>query len=347
MSAPVPEKLASLHDEPVHQGSEDEKRRWGKRRKKPESFESRSPLQIAFTRLRRDKIAMVCAFVVLIFVLIAIFAGVIANFFNVSLEPVLPMRYIDAFNGGLPKKGPPLNGFDPDHPFGIAPRTADDNLAYWLYGCRTSLSIAGISTFLATVIGITAGLTAGYAGGFLDKVVSFFTDFFLTIPYLLAALSVAPILNERFADNPDQYRTVKFWSLVAILTFFGWMGTARLIRGEVLSLREREFVLAARVVGMPTNRIMARELLPNLVAPIVISASLMLPAFVAAEAGLAYLGIGVDGASWGQTINKATDFFQIYPLYLWEPLIGIVLLVLSLNLLGDAIRDALDPKTRR
>jgi peptide/nickel transport system permease protein len=99
---------------------------------------------------------------------------------------------------------------------------------------------------------------------------------------------------------------------------------------------------------MPTRRILVKELLPNLAAPIVISISLMLPAFVAAEAGLAYLGIGVtSGISWGQTINLATKFFQTYPLYLWEPMVGIVALVLALNLLGDAVRDALDPKTRR
>ena len=133
-----------------------------------------------------------------------------------------------------------------------------------------------------------------------------------------------------------------------MLSIFGWMGTARLIRGEVLSLREREFVMAARVIGMPTRRILVKELLPNLAAPIVISISLMLPLFVAAEAGLAFLGIGVtSGISWGQTINKAVNFFDTYPLYLWEPTLGIVALCLALNLLGDAIRDALDPKTRR
>jgi ABC-type dipeptide/oligopeptide/nickel transport system permease subunit len=135
-----------------------------------------------------------------------------------------------------------------------------------------------------------------------------------------------------------------------ILSITGWMQIARLVRGEVLSLREREFIQSAQVVGMPTHRILIKELLPNLVAPIVISISLLLPAFVAAEAALAYLGIGItQGASWGQTINKAASikYFQDYPLFLWEPLLGIVALVLALNLLGDAIRDALDPKTRR
>jgi peptide/nickel transport system permease protein len=126
------------------------------------------------------------------------------------------------------------------------------------------------------------------------------------------------------------------------------MYLARLIRGEVLSIREREYVEAARQIGMPPRRILTREILPNLVAPIVVAFSLGLPAYVTAEAGLSFLGIGVTGRpSWGQTINAATPYYEHYPLYLWEPVIGIVLLVVALNLLGDAIRDALDPKTRR
>jgi ABC-type dipeptide/oligopeptide/nickel transport system permease subunit len=133
-----------------------------------------------------------------------------------------------------------------------------------------------------------------------------------------------------------------------VLTLFGWMTLARLVRGEVLSLREREFVQAARVIGVPTRRILFKELLPNLIAPIIVSISLGLPAFVAAEAGLAYLGIGVVGIpSWGQTINSAVPFFNTYALYLYAPLVGVFLLVVALNLLGDAVRDAFDPKTRR
>jgi ABC-type methionine transport system permease subunit len=193
----------------------------------------------------------------------------------------------------------------------------------------------------------TLGLTAGFLGGKVDKVISFITDFFLTVPFLLAALTLAPIINQRFSTS-EHYFTIQRFVLIGVLAIFGWMGIARIIRGEVLSLREREFVQAARVLGMPTSRIMIKELLPNLAAPLIIASSLLLPGFVAAEAGLAYLGIGVtSGASWGQTIDKATRYFDNYPLYLYEPMIGIVLLVLSLNLLGDAIRDALDPKTRR
>lgn len=308
----------------------------------------KSPIQIALGRLRRDKVAMLCVTIVLFFVLVAIFAGVIAGWFNVSTEPGNPARDLDFLNGGMPYKGPPNHGFDPNHPFGIAPKDAKDNLADWLYGCRTSVTIATVATIIAAGLGIVLGLIAGFVGGAIDKVITFLTDLFLTLPFLLMALIIAPILNERFALTPDIYAQMQLYSLIAILAAFGWMGVTRLVRGEVLSLREREFILSAQVIGMSTRRIMAKELLPNLVAPIVVSISLMLPAFIAAEAGLAFLGVGItQGSSWGQTILKASAYFEHYPLYLWEPLIGIVLLVLALNLLGDAIRDAVDPKTRR
>jgi ABC-type dipeptide/oligopeptide/nickel transport system permease subunit len=314
--------------------------------KKAKAITGKSPMRIAMGRLMRDKIAVVCLAVVILFALIAIFAGAICAFFDVSTDTVLPSQFLD-FSTQMPKEGPPNNGYDPDHPFGIAPQTATDNLAYWVYGCRTSLEIAAMATLFSSVIGVSLGLVAGFMGGAVDRFISFFLDVFLTIPFLLAALSIAPIINERFASS-DNYPRIQFWALVAVLSMFGWMGVARLIRGEVLSLREREFVQAARVIGMPTGRILVKELLPNLVAPIVISVSLMLPAYVAAEAGLAYLGIGVtSGISWGQTINNAVPHFETYPLYLWEPVVGIVALVLALNLLGDAVRDALDPKTRR
>ena len=331
-----PETLGALTDETVVDPNSNTAK----------EISGKSPMRIALGRLLKDKIAVACALVAFFFIMVAILAGVISNYFDVSLTPNRPSQLL-SFTTGLPKVGPPENGYDSAHPFGLAPKTADDNLAYWLYGCRTSLIIAGGATLVAATIGIVTGLLAGFLGGFVDKLLSFITDLFLTIPFLLAALALAPIMNERFSTHPD-YFTIQRWTLIGVLALFGWMGVARLIRGEVLSLREREFVQAARVLGMPTSRILIKELMPNLAAPIVVAVSLMLPAFVAAEAGLAYLGIGVtSGASWGQTINRAVPFFDNYPLYLYEPMIGITLLVLSLNLLGDAIRDALDPKTRR
>jgi peptide/nickel transport system permease protein len=208
--------------------------------------------------------------------------------------------------------------------------------------------IAFTVTTVSTMIGIVVGLVAGFGKGWVDRVISFIIDVFLALPFLMIALAVAPIIVLRFADQPKLLKYAQVISLFIILTLTFWMYLARLIRGEVLSLREREFIQAARVMGVPTRQILFKELLPNMVAPIVVSFSLTLPGIVAAEAGLSYLGIGVIGVpSWGQTVNKAVPYFDTYPLYLYAPVIGIFLLVVALNLLGDAIRDAFDPKTRR
>jgi peptide/nickel transport system permease protein len=310
-------------------------------------IEGRSPVRIAIDRLVKDPIAVACMAVVLFFVIVAVFAGPLCDLFGVSTETVRASTRIDLVTQ-MPLKGPPNHGFDPEHPFGVAPATGTDNLAVWIYGCRTSLLLATVATVLATVLGVALGLVAGFLGGIVDSIISFFTDLFLTFPFILAALAISPILADRFGTDPGKLEDVSFYSLIVILVVFGWMGITRIVRGEVLSLREREFVQAARVIGVPTRRILLREVLPNLIAPIVVSISLGLPAFVAAEAGLSYLGIGVFGReSWGQTIAGATKYWEHYPLFVLEPVIGITLLVVALNLLGDAIRDAFDPKTRR
>ena len=306
----------------------------------------RSPVQIAVGRLKSDKIAVACMIIVLFFVLIAIFAPLLTRLFGVELRAGSPSDDLDQFN--FPLIGPPDHGFTWEAPLGIAPNTGHDNLADWFYGARTSLTVATVSTLAATLIGVSIGLLAGFSRGWLDKVINFIIDVFLSLPFLLVALALAPIIVSRFGNQPEALKFWQFTALLLVLTLFGWMTLARLVRGEVLSLREREFIQAARVIGVPTRRIQFKELLPNLIAPIVVSISLGLPAFVAAEAGLAYLGIGVVGIpSWGQTINSAVPFFNTYPLYLYAPLVGVFLLVVALNLLGDAVRDAFDPKTRR
>ena len=313
---------------------------------KEKEIAGRSPFQIAFSRLRSDKVAMVCFAIVVMFILIAIFAPLLAKLFGVEVRAGDPSTDTDIFN--FPAIGPPDHPFTWEAPLGLAPDTGNDNLAEWLYGSRTSLGIAAVVTIVSTLIGITIGLIAGFSHGWLDRFISFVIDVFLSLPFLLVALAVSPIIALRFNDQPSLLKYAQVISLIVILILFYWMTLARLIRGEVLSLREREFVHAARVMGVPTRQILFKELLPNMVAPIVVSFSLTLPAIVAAEAGLSYLGIGVIGVpSWGQTVNKAVPYFDTYPLYLYAPVLGIFLLVVALNLLGDAIRDAFDPKTRR
>lgn len=311
----------------------------------------KSPMRIAFQRLRSDKVAVVSGTVVLLLVVLGVLAPVITSLWGIHAtinDPdAPPLTEVLSFDG-YPALGPPYYPFTWEHPLGIAPGSGVDNLAALLYGLRTSLLIATAATALSTVIGITIGLVAGFARGWLDRVVSFVIDLFLSFPFILGALALAPIITSRFSTDASALARAQVVGLVSVLVIFGWMSLARLIRGQVLSLREREFVQAAQVMGVPTRRILFKELLPNLVAPIVVAISLQLPAFVAAEAGLSYLGIGLTGTpSLGRTINEARDAFEVYPLYLWAPVATVMVLVLALNLLGDSIRDAFDPKTRR
>ncbi len=321
------------------------------RGKKDKDFHGRSPMQIALGRLRRDPVAVICASIVVILVLLGVFASVINDLMHISgttqgKYAMDPVSDTDVF--GLPIVGPPGGSFTWDHPLGIAPATAHDNLARLLLGLRTSLLIATVATIISTVVGIVIGLVAGFSRGWLDRIISFVIDLFLSFPFLLGALAVAPILISRFGKTQESLAQAQKISLILILVFFGWMGLARLIRGQVLSLREREFIQAAQVIGAPTSRILFKELLPNLVAPIVIAISLGLPAYVAAEAGLSFLGIGLTGEpSLGQIVERARLFYDTYPLYLFVPVGVIATLVLALNLLGDSVRDAFDPKTRR
>lgn len=306
----------------------------------------RSPSRIALERLLKDKVAVLCGSIALFFIVCAVFAPLICNLVGVEFRQGDSLNDTNAF--GTPVIGPPNNGFTWQAPLGLQPNSGHDLLAEWLYGARTSLGVAVAATTIGTLLGVTIGLVAGFSRGWLDRVITFVIDVFLSLPFLLVALAIAPIIVVRFRSNPDQLANVQLISLILVLSLFGWMTLARLIRGEVLSLREREFVQAARVIGVPTRRILFKELLPNLVAPIVVAVSLGLPAYIAAEAALALLGVGAAGnASWGQTITRAQGSFEAYPLYLYAPLVGVLVLVIALNLLGDSVRDAFDPKTRR
>ncbi|MBW6436029.1 ABC transporter permease [Actinoplanes hulinensis] len=312
----------------------------------PNTAKGKSPTRIALSRLRRDKVAMVSLGVFLLFVFIAIFAPLLAK-----LEGQDPTTLnIDLID----RNGYPLIGITGDHWFGIEPRLGRDLFARWVYGARPSLIVAGLVTVITTIIGVAVGLIAGFAGGWVDRVLSWIIDFVLSLPYLLFAIAVPAVLLSIFvgtAENADaqQVAQVRFFSLILVLSIFGWASLARLIRGEVLSLREREFIQAARVLGVPTHKVLFKELLPNLVGPIIVSSSIALPTYIVTEAGLTFLGVGLvePTPSWGLTISTAVTFYRAHPIFLWVPVIGITILVLALSLLGDAIRDAFDPRTRR
>ena len=306
----------------------------------------KSPTRIALGRLRQDRLAMICLGILILFVLIAIFAPLLAKLEGQSAT-AYHQDLIDDF--GYPTIGP-----NSQHWFGIEPRLGRDLFARWVYGARPSLIVASVATVVSTFLGIVVGLVSGFAGGWLDRILSWIVDLLLSLPYLLFAIAVPAVILSIAVGNKDgadaqTTATVRFYSLIFVLSFLGWAGLARLIRGEVLSLREREFIQAARVIGVPTSKVLFKELLPNLVAPIVISTSLALPSFIVNEAALTVLGVGLTEPtpSWGVTISAATNFYRADPLYLWLPVGGITILVLSLALLGDSIRDAFDPRTRR
>jgi peptide/nickel transport system permease protein len=313
---------------------------------KPVKTQGKSPTGIAFERLRKDKVAVTCACIFVFFVLVAIFAPLLARLEGQDIS-TLHLDLIDEY-------GFPLIGPNSEHWFGVEPRLGRDLFARWVYGARPSLIVAGTVTIVTTLIGVTVGLIAGFAGGWTDRILSWVIDFVLSLPYLLFAIAIPAVLLSIFvgpAENADvnEVARVRFISLILALSFFGWASLARLIRGEVLSLREREFIQAARVLGVPTRKVLFKELLPNLVAPIVVSTSMALPTYIVAEAGLTFLGVGLTEPtpSWGVTIASAVNYYRADPLYLWLPVAGITILVLALSLLGDSIRDAFDPRTRR
>jgi ABC-type dipeptide/oligopeptide/nickel transport system permease subunit len=306
----------------------------------------KSPTQIALARLRKDKLAMVCLGIFVFFVLIAVFAPLLAK-----LEGQDPNTLHQDL---LDQYGLPTIAASPDHWFGIEPRLGRDLFARFVYGARPSLIVACSVTLITGVVGVVMGLLAGFLGGWVDRIISWVIDLVLSLPYLLFAIAVPAVLLRLFVADPTTAGTsevtrARFVSLILVLSFFGWASLARLIRGEVLSLREREFIAAAKVLGVSTRKVLFKELLPNLVAPIIISTSLALPTYIVAEAGLTFLGVGLvePTPSWGLTIAYATTYYRADPIYLWLPVLAISILVLALSLLGDSIRDAFDPRTRR
>ena len=322
MSQPTaPETLGSFTDEtPVDPNS---KPAQGDRRPVADADRRRPAL--------RDKIAMVCAAVVVFFVADRDLRRRDLQASSGSPPRRCPEPVPRPAHGGMPLKRPAQRtASTPTTRSASRPSTADDNLAYWLYGCRTSLIIASVrhALRLDRRRRRSAWSPASWAAS-VDQVISFFIDLFLTFPFLLAALAHRADPQRPVRHQPTTTPRSRFYALVTILALFGWMGMARLIRGEVLSLREREFVQAARVIGVPDppDPVQGAPAQPGRRRSSSASRS-VLPAFIAAEAGLAFLGIGVTAApSWGQTINTAVTYFEQYPLYLWEPVIGIVLLV--------------------
>jgi peptide/nickel transport system permease protein len=311
-----------------------------------EEITGRSLRQIVWSRLRRDKTAMVCLVILILLYLIAIFAPFITSMLGVDPYSFDGESISDSGGGPIGAWG----GISSEHPLGVEWGTGRDILAQLLYGLRISLLIATTATILTTFLGTTLGIISGYAGGKTDAIIGRTMDLILAFPFLLIILALSGVLTQRLTQLgvPDGNPS-RILYLIIVLSIFGWPYLARIVRGQVLSVREREFVEAAVAMGAGRPRILFKEILPNLWAPILVYATLTLPTYVGTEAALSFLGIGVlpPDTSFGGMLGNSVSYFSVVPSYLFIPGTVLVILVVTFNLVGDAVRDALDPRAGR
>ncbi|MEO8251122.1 MAG: ABC transporter permease [Chloroflexota bacterium] len=304
----------------------------------------RSLREIVWARLRRDRIAMI-----FLFVLVAMYLIAIVGPFVLALIGLDPYKFDAAAISDI--GGKPFGewgGVSPSHLLGVEWGTGRDILAQLVYGLRISLIIATSATAITVAIGTTIGIIAGYTGGWTDTLIGRLMDLVLAFPFLLIILALSGVLTQRLTQLgvPDGNPS-RITYLIIVLSVFGWPYLARIVRGQVLSMREREFVEAAIAMGSSKRRILFTEILPNLWAPILVYATLTLPAYIGLEATLSFLGVGVlpPETTFGAMLANSVSYFNVVPSYLFIPGTVLVVLVVSFNLLGDALRDALDPKS--
>ena len=312
------------------------------------AIKGRSPWQIVWGRLRRDKVTMVALFASALCIILAIASPLLAHFG--IIDPDLNHPDLVTGLGSLPEGFG--GGMSWDHPLGVEPGTGRDIFARILTGLTTSLTVAILATIISLLIGVILGIIAGFARGRTDWWISRFMDLVLSFPSTLMLLSLQLILVQLIADAMGQSVSAappKIVFMVVVLGFFGFPGIARIIRGQVLSLREREFIEAAQSLGAKRGRLYFKELLPHLWAPILVFTTLIMPANIAAEATLGFLGVGLNppAASLGSMLNASVNYALPDPAYFLFPGLAVFFVVLAFNLLGDGLRDALDPKSGR
>ena len=289
----------------------------------------RSQWQLTWRRLRHDKMAVASMIVIVVIALLALLAPVIASLLGHGVYQVFPNTGLSSTGGPVP---PGKAGF-----YAGTDELGRDLLVRVLYGARVSLFVGLSTTAIATVAGVSVGLISGFFGGWVDAVLARFIDTTLAFPYIVLALSLAV----RFRPS--------LTIVIAVISFFSWAGISRIVRGQTLALKEKEYIEAARSLGASPWRIMFLDILPNLMAPVLVLATLSIPGAIVFESTLSYLGLGIQAptASWGNILAGAQSYYQIAWWYLVIPAAALLITTLAFNLLGDGVRDALDPRTER
>ena len=316
-----------------------------------EPVRARSYWEQVWIRFRRDKVALASGFFILFLILVAAVGGPIAS----SLLGHGPNDlFFSAVNQDLLPVGPWTKVADPNHPghttlfiLGADGTLGRDEFLRILYGARVSLEVAVLSTIGVMSIGVIMGTVAGYFRGWIDAIISRIIEVTMAFPALLFIIALAATIGDRLNNITFGGTFGKgVITLVLVFTVFGWFYPARIVRSSVISLREKEFVEAARMVGASDFRIMRSHVLPHLVAPIVVVSTLIVAQYILAEAGLSFLGLGVKlpTASWGVLLAAAPDFYTTVPWLMLWPGLAVLLTTLAFNLLGDGLRDAFDPR---
>ena len=310
----------------------------------------RSPMQLAMRRFRKDKLSMFAFSVVVLYFLAAVLAPFLVKFG--VLDPYTfhntgAGSLLDEFT--LPKGS--WGGISGDHWLGVEPGTGRDVLARVWYGVTFSLVMAIAATIISVGLGTVFGIIAGVSGGFVDSAIGRLIDLVLSFPSTLMLLALSSLFIDILVHDihVPEGDVANGTYVVLVLGFFGWPYVARLVRGQVLSIREREFVEAAKLMGASRFRLYFKEILPNLWAPLLVSATITMPTYISAEAALNYLGVGIKPPTptLGNVLRNSLDYAQFDFVFFFAPAFAIALIVVCFNLLGDGMRDALDPKTNR
>lgn len=296
----------------------------------PESarIEGRSPWVLAWQRLRRDRVAMISLVVIVLIALMAIFAPV---FMHITGHP--PNRQF--LRQGTTPEGLPLG---PNGKFWLGTdNLGRDILVRIAYGARISLGVGVVATLLTVAIGVVVGLAAGFFRGIVDIVLARLVDVILSVPFILVAVALVAIAG------PGLTMTV------LVIGFFSWASVARIVRGQVLSIREREYVEAARSLGATNARIMFIDILPNVLAQVIVYTTLLIPVVIVTQATLSFLGLGLQPptADWGGMIAESQNFYTVAWWFVAFPGLALLITTLAFNLFGDGVRDAFDPRAGR